>query len=195
MGRDTATFGAVLRQFRLAAALSQEELAARAGVSLRGLSDLERGVRRTPYLVTVRQLADALDLSAEDRQALIAAARDGTTSGPEVAATAAAAVPRPPTPLIGREPEVATLVALLLSPAMQLVTVTGPGGSGKTRLALDVAIRLQDDFANGVSFVDLTPLREASDVLPAIAHVLGVERSRARRSQTPSLAPWLDVAC
>src|SRR3954468_11122903 len=174
MVRDIATFGAVLRQFRLAAALSQEELAARAGLSLRGLSDLERGVRRMPYLATVRQLADALGLSAEDRQDLIAAARVGPTSEPDATVTTAAALPRPPTSLIGREPDVAMLVALLRQPAMQLVTLTGPGGSGKTRLALEVATRLQDDFANRVYFVDLSPLREASHVLPAIAQVLGV---------------------
>ena len=63
---------------RTTAALSQEEFAERAGVSLRGLSDLERGVRRTPHLSTVRLLADALALGPEDRQALLAAARPGT---------------------------------------------------------------------------------------------------------------------
>src|SRR5262249_56587544 len=100
VSRDTTTFATLLRQFRLAATLSQEELAARAGLSLRGLSDLERGVRRAPYLVTVRQLADALGLSAEDRQALIAAGRSSITSEP-VTARAVAAMPRPPTSLIG----------------------------------------------------------------------------------------------
>ena len=65
MSHDTATFADVLRQLRTAAALSQEELAERAGVSLRGISDLERGVRRSPHLITVRLLADALGLGPQ----------------------------------------------------------------------------------------------------------------------------------
>jgi predicted ATPase/DNA-binding XRE family transcriptional regulator len=174
MGRDAVTFGEVLRQFRMASALSQEALAARAGLSLRGLSDLERGVRRTPYLATVRQLAEALGLSDEDRRVLLTAARAGTPSGSDIAPVSEAAVPRPPTSLIGRESDVAALIALLELPAVQLVTLTGPGGSGKTRLALEVAIRLRDDFAGRVSFVDLSPLRETSHVMPAIAQALGV---------------------
>ena len=71
MGRTTTTFADVLRQLRTAASLSQEELAERAGVSLRGVSDLERGLRRAPHLSTVRMLADALELGPEDRQALL----------------------------------------------------------------------------------------------------------------------------
>ena len=174
MDLNTATFAAVLRQFRLAAALSQEDLAERAGMSLRGLSDLERGVRRSPYLATVRQLADALGLSPSDRQDLLAAARAGPLSKPDVATGLQAALPRPPAPLIGREPDVATLFNLVQRPAVQLVTVTGPGGSGKTRLALEVATRLQDAFAGSVRFVDLSPIVDASHVLPAIAQALGV---------------------
>src|SRR4051794_1436568 len=75
MRHDPSAFGASLRQLRTAAALSQEVLAERAGLSLRGISDLERGVRRAPHLTTVRLLADALELGSEDRQALLTAAR------------------------------------------------------------------------------------------------------------------------
>ena len=63
MSASTASFGALLRQARTAAALSQEELAERAGVSARGVSDLERGIHPTPRLETVRLLADALALA------------------------------------------------------------------------------------------------------------------------------------
>src|SRR5918994_7480354 len=77
MSRTTTTFADLLRHLRTAASLSQEELAERAGVSLRGVSDLERGLRRAPHLSTVRMLADALELSPTDRQALLAAARPG----------------------------------------------------------------------------------------------------------------------
>ena len=70
MSRTTTTFAEVLRQLRTAASLSQEDLAERAGLSLRGISDLERGLRRAPHLSTVRMLADALALCPADRQAV-----------------------------------------------------------------------------------------------------------------------------
>ena len=75
MSEGTASFGDLLRQLRSAASLSQEELAARAGLSVRGISDLERGARHAPRLETVRMLADALALGEDDRAALLAAAR------------------------------------------------------------------------------------------------------------------------
>ena len=78
MVRDSAAgFGALLRRYREAAVLSQEALANRAGLSVRGISDLERGSRNLPRLETVRVLADALGLDAEERGALVAARRPG----------------------------------------------------------------------------------------------------------------------
>ena len=74
MEETTAAFGEVLRRFRVAAALSQEELAERAGVSARGISDLERGLRQGPRPETLRRLADALALARSDRELLSAAA-------------------------------------------------------------------------------------------------------------------------
>src|SRR5215207_3171099 len=175
MSQMAATFADLLRQLRTAAALSQEELAERAGVSLRGLSDLERGVRRTPHLSTVRLLADALALGPEDRQALLAAARPGTvpeTTG--VPPAPAVSLPLPLTSLLGREQDLAELIALLEQSNVRLVTLTGAGGSGKTRLALEAAARLQGAFPDGVVFVDLTPLRDPQFVLATIAAALGV---------------------
>jgi len=75
MSADRGSFGEVLRRVRSGAALSQEALAERAGLSKRGISDLERGARLAPRLETVRLLADALMLSDADRQSLLAAAR------------------------------------------------------------------------------------------------------------------------
>ena len=75
MSESTASFGELLRRLRSAAALSQEELAERAGLSRHGISDLERGARRYPRLETVRMVADALALQEPDRVALLAAAR------------------------------------------------------------------------------------------------------------------------
>src|SRR5919205_2243431 len=86
---EWSVFGEVLRQLRLEAGLTQEELAERAGLSTRGLSDLERGLRRTPRLGTVRLLADALGLAGPDRERLLSSrqprcawnASAGLTSG------------------------------------------------------------------------------------------------------------------
>src|ERR1051326_10822 len=72
------TFGALLRRYRLAAGLTQEELAAEAGLSLRGIADLERGARTQPRKETVQLLAEALHLSAPERAQLEAAARGRT---------------------------------------------------------------------------------------------------------------------
>lgn len=83
-------------------------------------------------------------------------------------------LPAPPTPLIGREREIEELAALLRGPA-RLVTLTGPGGTGKTRLALAAAEALCDDFAEGAHFVDLAPLRDPAAVAPAIAHALDLD--------------------
>src|SRR5262245_8056821 len=83
MSDATTSFGEILRRLRSAAALSQEELAERAGLSRHGISDLERGARRVPGFETVRRLADALALGEGDRKALLAAARPAALSNGE----------------------------------------------------------------------------------------------------------------
>jgi len=191
MSSAITSFADLLRQLRTSAALSQEELAARSRLSLRGISDLERGVRRAPHLTTIRVLADALELGPEERQALLAAARPGTA--PETADASPcsyAPLPLPLTSLLGREREVTTLVSLLQAGDIRLVTLTGAGGSGKTRLALEVAALLQGTFADGVVFVDLAPLRDTEFVLPTIASVLGV-RERLGQPLLETLSRFL----
>ncbi|NCC30907.1 MAG: tetratricopeptide repeat protein [Chloroflexia bacterium] len=87
-------------------------------------------------------------------------------------------VPAQTTSLIGREHEVAAVCALLRQPELRLVSLTGPGGVGKTRLALQVAAELLDFFAGGVFFVPLDSVRDPADVLPTIMHSVGIkERS------------------
>src|SRR5262245_45289501 len=100
-----SAFGALLRRFRLAAGLTQEGLAAAAGVSARGVQDLERGINLTPRAETVRLLAEALDLAAEERAALIVAAHPelATDIAESAALNRPATLPVPPTTLVGRD--------------------------------------------------------------------------------------------
>jgi transcriptional regulator with XRE-family HTH domain len=145
-GSEPLAFGDLLRQHRLAAGVTQEELAERAGISARGISDLERGARTRPHRQTVRLLADALGLSGTTRATFFRAAPrtiGRTVARPE---RAAARLPVPLTPLIGRQREQTVLDALLRDGAVRLVTLTGPGGVGKTRLALAAAEQLGDAF-------------------------------------------------
>src|SRR5215212_1045505 len=175
--RDPSRVGQLLRYHRLAAALSQEALAERAGLSARAIGDLERGIHRVPRLETLRLLADALGLNAADRAELLAAAhpqatapgrRDHERSHPSVV------LPVSLTRLIGRETEVAAITRLLAQDDVRLVTLTGPGGTGKTRLALAVAAGALGQYPDGVCFVDLSPLTDPALVVPTIAATLGV---------------------
>jgi predicted ATPase/class 3 adenylate cyclase len=84
-------------------------------------------------------------------------------------------LPTQATPLIGREQELAQVTALLARADVRLITLTGPGGTGKTRLALQLAADLADRYRDGVVFVDLAPLAAADQVLPTVAQVLGVK--------------------
>jgi predicted ATPase/DNA-binding XRE family transcriptional regulator len=174
---ELPSFNVLLRRLRLAAGLTQEALAERAGISAKAISDLERNPTRSPRLETVHLLAEALRLDPEGRTNLLAAARaDHTLPTPE---PIRGSWPRPLTPLFGRA-GVAEAVAELLrrtgrTEGARLVTLTGIGGVGKTRLAIAAAELAADTFPDGLIFVDLAPLRDPALVLPAIASLLGID--------------------
>jgi predicted ATPase len=169
------------------ASLSQEDLAERSGLTTKGISALERGQSRRPYPRTLRLLADALGLDDEDRALLTAAgfvsSPASSSSEPTIQEAAAeqsgpsmlAPVPAPLTALLGREQEMSHIQRLLLDEGVRLLTLLGPGGVGKTRLALEVARSLAGRFGAGLVFVPLGSIGDASQVENAIGRTLGVD--------------------
>jgi predicted ATPase/DNA-binding CsgD family transcriptional regulator/DNA-binding XRE family transcriptional regulator len=169
------TFAALLRGHRLAAALSQEALAEQAGVSARGIADLERGVHKFPYPETLRRLADALALAPRERAVFIDA---GTRprADDDAPGRHSPGLPSPTTSFVGRDRDLREVAALWSQ--TRLITLTGPGGVGKTRLALALAQETSAAYVEGVWFVDLAPLTHADLLANTIAATLGIrERS------------------
>jgi len=142
-------FGMQVRNLRIAAGLTQAELAEHSGISERTVSDLERGLRATAYPSTARRLAAALEIGPEGLAAFVSQARGlGAVDGPSARSAAMpsqqrARLPSPLTRLLGREAELSMVLALIKDPGIRLVTLVGIGGIGKTRLAVEVAARAQ----------------------------------------------------
>ena len=172
---ETAALGDLLRCHRERRGLTQEELAERVatGVSVETISNVERG-RTRPQRHTVRELLGALELTEAEREEALGAWRTTSRPGSHKAEAAPVPPPAPLTPLVGRQREFAAVANLLQCEDVRLLTLTGPGGVGKTRLALEVAATLGDSFPQGVVFVDLTPLRDPRLVVPMIARTLGL---------------------
>ncbi|HEX9039223.1 MAG TPA: helix-turn-helix domain-containing protein [Ktedonobacterales bacterium] len=178
-----APFGRLLRRYREAAGLTQEALAQRAGLSARGISDLERGARQSPHRETIELLAGALDLPPHKRALLLAAARPQTAAGIARGAVASAAppnnLPARLAPLIGREAEARQAAEALARPETRLLTLTGPGGVGKSSLALRIAADTLERYDDGAYLASLAALTDAALVPQAIAAVVGLRVSAA----------------
>ena len=152
------------------------------------LTNAEIGARLSISIRTVESHVSSLlrKLQAGDRRALAGVA--GNLRSDPAAAPIAAALPSPLTPFVGRLTERAALSAALRE--HRLVTAVGPGGIGKTRLALSVAADLADRFADGVWYVDLVPVTDALMIAPALADALGIGE-RPGSSAADSVLSWL----
>jgi predicted ATPase/DNA-binding XRE family transcriptional regulator len=167
------TFGAQLKALREAAGFTQEELATIAGLSVHAVGSLERGERRRPHVETVRALSAALDLTGATRDALVKSAR-APAQDAAVDELTRLALPVALTALRGRDTDLQTLRHWLADPTARLITLIGPGGVGKTRLALELARAIAEEGATRVVFVGLADIRDPEFVAPAIAEALGL---------------------
>ena len=167
------SFGAQLKALREAAGFTQEELATISGLSVHAVSALERGERRRPHVDTVRALSAALDLTEASRAALLASGRETAHPG-VIDELNGLSLPLALTVLLGRDDDVKTLRSSLAEAGVRLVTLTGPGGAGKTRLALELARGIAVEGTVRVVFVPLGAIRDAAFVAAAIAEALGL---------------------
>ncbi|MGH8880329.1 MAG: helix-turn-helix domain-containing protein, partial [Stackebrandtia sp.] len=179
---ETGNWGQKLLAYRLRASMSQEDLARVTGLSVRGIRLIENGHRR-PRASTVTILTEGLRLSEAETVAVVEAVRpQSRVNGPPAAAVTAMPIPRqlpaPPKGLVGRDADLAVLDDELVSADNPLCLIVGPGGIGKTWLAVHWANLHRDRFPDGQLYVNLrgfdpeaepiTPLNALRSILTAL---------------------------
>jgi predicted ATPase/transcriptional regulator with XRE-family HTH domain len=191
------SFGQWLRQSRDGLGLTRKEFARRVGCSVSTLRKIEDGERR-PSGQIAELMANSLHIPNEDRSTFVRVARgelsldrlspaamlvpNPNTSPTSIVSTSRVKLPVLPTPLIGRQREVEELSQLLHDPQCRLLTLVGPGGIGKTRLAIETASQIREVFADGVYFVSLASVNTTQFILPVIADVIGFAFESASRT-------------
>jgi predicted ATPase/DNA-binding XRE family transcriptional regulator len=181
---NTASFGYWLRRRRKALDLTQEALAQQVGCAIVTIKKIEADERR-PSRQIAERLSAALSIPPEERELFLQCAR-GQISAIRLSLPAQPIdqPQRPPTNLpasttsfVGRDQDLTALIDLLTRAEVRLVTLTGPGGVGKTRLALRASTVLLDDYPAGVFFVDLAPITDPQRVAAAIAETLHLKEN------------------
>jgi predicted ATPase/DNA-binding XRE family transcriptional regulator len=189
---NPSTFGSRLKQLRQEHGLTQDALAERVGCATQTIRKIEGGQRRPSYQIAAK-LAEQLGIAPEDRASFIRSSRDEPREEQiepptqTVSETQPASLPPAPrnlptllTRLIGRQQEVISARQLLLREDLRLLTLIGPGGTGKTRLGVEVAAGLEDRFDDGVVFVNLVPIHDPALVVPTIADAVGIGEEGGR---------------
>jgi predicted ATPase/transcriptional regulator with XRE-family HTH domain len=180
------SFGTWVRRRRKALDLTRQELARQLGCSTSLIFKIESDERR-PSRQMAELLARHLQIPQDQRQLFLKIARQekstenldaipapSTIEPLPVAERFPSNLPIPPSPLIGREHETAMIVRQLREPACRMLTLTGPGGVGKTRLALEAARQIEGDFPDGVFFVSMAGIHSTEFIVPVIADTLGL---------------------
>ena len=179
------SFGNWVKRRRKVLDLTQQGLAQQVGCSVATIVKIESDERR-PSRQMAELIAKQLDIPADQISLFLKTARQ------EKGSVALDAIPLPttlepvsvfepnptnlpvsPTPLIGREHEIRVIAKQLLELPCRLLTLTGPGGIGKTRLAIEVARQIESHFTDGVYFISLAGIGMTESIIPAIADTLG----------------------